>query len=253
MHRTDGDANVAGLFDAGDPLVPRLPTQVDPDWLNAVQEEIVNVILAAGVALVKGTNTQLASAVVTNGGVQSVAGTKSFLDGVKAPNSGTGYSFTAPNACIMIVNAAEFVGQNLTAGGFDGSGDGVWLTRTGSSYWINASPKLPAGATITGVSLLFRSFSGTNSPTVRLQANTYTASPTLADPWTRTAIVNQTIAVPTAADPVWYTATITAGVQVYSTRTLNFSVEMPATGSAHDLAFLGARIDYTQPHVREAV
>lgn len=59
MHRIDADAHVSNQFDPGDPLVPRLPTQVDHHWLNAVQEEIANAIHTAGVALVKGTNTQL--------------------------------------------------------------------------------------------------------------------------------------------------------------------------------------------------
>ena len=62
MHRIDADSHVANLFDEGDPGVPREPTQVDADWLNAVQEEVASLIVGRGVALVKGTNTQLATA-----------------------------------------------------------------------------------------------------------------------------------------------------------------------------------------------
>lgn len=51
MHRIDTDGHVSNLFDPGDPGVPRLPTQVDYKWANAVQEEIVNVILDAAIAL----------------------------------------------------------------------------------------------------------------------------------------------------------------------------------------------------------
>lgn len=81
MHRTDADSNVNNMFSGGDPLVPRLPTQVDPDWLNAVQEEIVNAILGGGVTLVKGTNNQLASAVLRTAGAQTAAGLKTFTGG----------------------------------------------------------------------------------------------------------------------------------------------------------------------------
>ena len=65
MHRIDADSHVANLFDEGDPGVPREPTQVDADWLNAVQEEVASLIVGRGVALVKGTNTQLATALAT--------------------------------------------------------------------------------------------------------------------------------------------------------------------------------------------
>lgn len=59
MHRTDGNGNVANQFNPGDPAVPRLPTQIDDPWLNAVQEEIANTIESDGTALVKGEWFQL--------------------------------------------------------------------------------------------------------------------------------------------------------------------------------------------------
>lgn len=59
MHRIDADSHVGNLFDGGDPLIPRNPTQVDADWLNAVQEELANAITGLGWPLAKGTNTQL--------------------------------------------------------------------------------------------------------------------------------------------------------------------------------------------------
>lgn len=62
MHRIDTIGHVGNLFDPGDPLEPRLPTKLDADWCNAVQEELVNFISAAGIGLSKGTNTQLAAA-----------------------------------------------------------------------------------------------------------------------------------------------------------------------------------------------
>lgn len=63
MHRIDGvGATVNNLFTEGNP--PATPaTVVTDDWLNDVQEAIANVIEAAGITLVKGTQTQLLSAI----------------------------------------------------------------------------------------------------------------------------------------------------------------------------------------------
>ncbi len=63
MHRTDAPGNVGGMFSAGDPANGILPTVLDEDWHNAVQENIVQLILGAGIALVKGDHTQLMDAV----------------------------------------------------------------------------------------------------------------------------------------------------------------------------------------------
>lgn len=75
MHRIDTDepgfpSPTPGYFDSGDPLVPRLPTRIDKHWMNAVQEELVNAIEAAGITLVKGTWTQLRDAMGLNSGAR---------------------------------------------------------------------------------------------------------------------------------------------------------------------------------------
>ncbi len=64
MHRIDTSGNVGNRFHPGDPATGQQATLVDQDWLNAVQEEIVAVILGAGIALAKGDNTQLYDAIV---------------------------------------------------------------------------------------------------------------------------------------------------------------------------------------------
>jgi hypothetical protein len=64
MHRIDTSGNVDNRFHPGNPATGQQATLVDQDWLNAVQEEIVNVILEANLDLEKGTNTQLAEAIV---------------------------------------------------------------------------------------------------------------------------------------------------------------------------------------------
>lgn len=62
MHKTDATDHVTNLFSDGDPGVPRLGTVVDEDWLNAVQEELINILTVAGVTPVKGTWTQVLTA-----------------------------------------------------------------------------------------------------------------------------------------------------------------------------------------------
>jgi hypothetical protein len=61
MHRIDADAHVGNLFSEGNPGIGQPGTEVDADWLNAVQEELCNALTDAGVTLVKGDNTQLAA------------------------------------------------------------------------------------------------------------------------------------------------------------------------------------------------
>lgn len=61
MHRTEGANNVAGMFTNGPP-----GTALEEDWHNAVQEEVIAVLTAAGVSpLTAGTDTkdQLAAAI----------------------------------------------------------------------------------------------------------------------------------------------------------------------------------------------
>ena len=64
MHRTDAPGNDSGEFTDGSPTPPlEEATVIDSDWLNAVQEEICNVVEASGATLVKGTNNQLYTAI----------------------------------------------------------------------------------------------------------------------------------------------------------------------------------------------
>lgn len=61
-----------GFFTGGDPAIPTAPTTVSVDWLNAIQEEIVAVIVGAGLDLSKADNAQLFAAIralISSGGV----------------------------------------------------------------------------------------------------------------------------------------------------------------------------------------
>jgi len=65
MHRIDGDGHVDNMFVEGNPATGQEATRVTADWLNAVQEEAVAVIEAAGLALDKEDNTQLLAAIMS--------------------------------------------------------------------------------------------------------------------------------------------------------------------------------------------
>lgn len=62
MHRIDGDGNAGGNFVDGNPALGQRATVVTPQWLNAVQDELVNVLQAAGLVLNKADNSQLIQA-----------------------------------------------------------------------------------------------------------------------------------------------------------------------------------------------
>ena len=107
MHRIDGDANVTGLFDEGDPLVPRLPTQITAAWLNDVQESIIHLLTMAGETPAKGVYDQITASVkkiVCNlESDHSLSGIKTFVrkilaaptttndPAIVATGNGTGY------------------------------------------------------------------------------------------------------------------------------------------------------------------
>ena len=65
MFRIDSDGATPGnLFTEGDPQTALAATVVSADWLNEVQEEIIEVVEEVGIALVKGERTQLNSAIL---------------------------------------------------------------------------------------------------------------------------------------------------------------------------------------------
>ena len=64
MHRIDHATAAPGnQFTEGNPATATPATKVTDDWLNDVQENVCAVIEAAGIALVKGTTTQLRDAI----------------------------------------------------------------------------------------------------------------------------------------------------------------------------------------------
>lgn len=74
MHRIDGAGHINHRFVAENPATNRPPTEVTPEILNALQEELATFIEWAGVVLDKGDNTQLRQALVAKfGGLDPLA------------------------------------------------------------------------------------------------------------------------------------------------------------------------------------
>jgi len=57
--------DIAGYFTEGTPSLGIEATEVKGDWLNAVQEELLAIIVAAGGTPTKGTNTQVRDAILS--------------------------------------------------------------------------------------------------------------------------------------------------------------------------------------------
>lgn len=151
MHRIDTDGHVSNQFDEGDPLVPRQPTQIDKHWLNAIQEELVTIVLdgASGIgALVKGTNSQVLAALrailVNRTTAQTVAGIKSFVAQLNA-QAGVVVDQTAAAGADLI--ALDVTGKGTgRAATFTGGATGGGISATGNSD----QPAVNAVQTATG-------------------------------------------------------------------------------------------------------
>ena len=137
MHRTDGvgtrntlpTANAAGAtvgyFENATPGPGVNPTYFDPDWANAVQEEIVNVILAAGLTLTKGTYTQLLTALRTLGRIKLAAALHLYVS-PSGNDANTGLTIGSPfltigKALNVLYNAYDLNGFQPTIHLADGT------------------------------------------------------------------------------------------------------------------------------------
>lgn len=118
MHRIDSStATIDNKFTNGNPSTATPATVVTDSWLNAVQEEIVTVISAAGIALSKPNNAQLLAA------LQALfpatpAGVMAPFAGSAAP---TGWLLCAGQAVSRTTYAALFTAIGTTWGAGDGS------------------------------------------------------------------------------------------------------------------------------------
>lgn len=83
-------AGTPGYWTAGDPAAGQQATVIDPDWLNAVQEELLSVLQAAGIAPSKTNQAQLLAALAGLYGKGRLAGYRVYKEsGIYIPSPGT--------------------------------------------------------------------------------------------------------------------------------------------------------------------
>lgn len=163
MHQIDTTGNVGGLFvDAVPGVSPG--TIVDHSWLNDTQQELCNMITSQGIALVKGTQTQLEAAVASaiaaalavppaSVKVTATGGTTNYNTGwVDNLNSSGSRYWKDPNGCVNVRIDASWSGSstnspafvfNLPAGYRPSTSNGV-----GASCAIGATPALAGSVTV---------------------------------------------------------------------------------------------------------
>jgi phage-related tail fiber protein len=116
MHKIDGPGHVSGQFVNEDPETARPPTVVTPEWLNAVQGELIAVIEAAGIAPSKANSAQVLAALKMIFG--DGPGAVSFFARSTAP---TGYMKANGAVISRSAYAALFASIGTTFGAGDGA------------------------------------------------------------------------------------------------------------------------------------
>lgn len=89
MHKTDAPGHLNNQFVSEDVANNQAPSELGADWLNAVQNEIANVIIEAGFALDKANNTQLFAAIM-----DLITDSPAFINLPTAPTAPAGNSTT---------------------------------------------------------------------------------------------------------------------------------------------------------------
>lgn len=140
MHRTDADSNVANLF--VDPVPgTTTATQVDAPWLNAVQEEICNLLEGLGVTLVKATRTQLRDALgpdAVNGTLLKGMASFSGSAGGRARLIMKGAASNATEFWITVNASWNAAGSTWTKDSVSAPSLAIRFTTTALSPWPNA-------------------------------------------------------------------------------------------------------------------
>lgn len=118
-----------GYFQPVNPSLSILGTQTTSDWANGIQEEIVAVILAAGIALSKTNNGQLLAALYKLKGFSNVA-TYEIVSGQQV--SVNGASFTSSGATSFTMPASGIIKYRMWgAGGAGGSTSATGINTLG--------------------------------------------------------------------------------------------------------------------------
>lgn len=139
MHRIDSDTKSEDLFGAGkhgfaerDPENGVAATAVTDDILNALQEELSNLIEAQGITLVKGTRNQLATALRNPVG----EGVGEAIDATGGPTNATalkGIGGGPDGSATQSGHGVEGVGSNA-ASGVAGAQGGIGVKGIGGTH-----------------------------------------------------------------------------------------------------------------------
>lgn len=166
MHRIDAAGYAAGnLFTDGNPSTGTPATVVDAAWLNDIQENLAQLIEAAGIVLSKGDYTQLLKAIVTKGmqgsyfNIGTAGGTADAITGSYTPaitaltngmtlyvraaaaNATTTPTFTPNSGVIAAKQIVKGAGTALAAGDIAGAGHWIELQYDATlDKWVLLNP-----------------------------------------------------------------------------------------------------------------
>ncbi|MGB5830128.1 MAG: hypothetical protein WBH22_27240 [Pseudomonas mandelii] len=145
MHRIDGPgATVDNRFTDGDPVGGIQATMVTDDWANDVQEELMSVLAAAGIAPVKGTQDQLLKSIR-----KMSSGVPGTAINLKMASTGTNaiVSINADFICVAnsagdqkTLSAVVIGSLNLATSGVNGLDTGAMATNTWYATYVIWNP-----------------------------------------------------------------------------------------------------------------
>jgi microcystin-dependent protein len=191
MHKIDGPGHLNGSFVDEDAYSGRAPTLVTPEWLNAVQGELVSVVVSAGIPLDKSDATQLARA-IQSGKLFSAAaaGTADAITAAFTPditvlrdgmalyvrgalaNATTAPTFTPKAGTVAAKAIVKGAGAALAAGDIAGVGHWIELQYDMTlDKWVLLNPATGV-APVSGLAAgAVSAFAQSTAPTGWLKAN----------------------------------------------------------------------------------
>ncbi|RQV20674.1 hypothetical protein DF039_12625 [Burkholderia cenocepacia] len=150
-------AGTPGFFTGGNPATGQAATIVDADWLNMIQEELISILTAAGIAPSKVTYGQVLAALEVL--FANASGNPNALFQVKTAGRGDDSNNAASTAFVWSV-----LGNYGSYFPFNATSEQLTAAQAGSlAYFYGSSPgtvTLPQGSSIGGVSARFLIYNG---------------------------------------------------------------------------------------------
>lgn len=172
MHRIDGPgATVDNKFTEGNPASSIPATEVTAAWLNEVQEELLSILAAAGIAPVKGAQNQVVDA------IQALLG--SML--IKSVAGGASVTLTAPESLNTLIKLTGALTANIDVIVPNTKRDWVIVNNTTGAFTVTVKTAAGSGVTVAqGASLhLYCDLANVvqvGAPTAQKQIQSITAS-----------------------------------------------------------------------------